>query len=182
MRACNYSKHGPLAPGPRPRGPMPTVPTRASREKEAVEELVGSEEGAARAKRGPVVRIIPPPESPGPGRGPPGRTPRPALRFLEPSPRHLPFRAQRLRQPWEESPPSPVSLLPRPDRPALRGALENAPNGPGTTPGPSPNRHPRSVADTASRPSPSHLKRLRRRWTQETPGSPTPALFNPLFG
>lgn len=91
VRACNYSKHGPLAPRPRPRGPMPSAPTRESREKEAVEELVGSEEGAARAKRGPAVRNMPPPESPGPGWGPPGRTPRPALRFLEPSPRHLPF-------------------------------------------------------------------------------------------
>lgn len=58
-------------------------------------------------------------------------------------------------------------------------------SGPWSTPGTAPARTrvrsltlPASATPTPS-PSPPHLRRLRQHWTQETPGSSTPALLSP---
>lgn len=68
---------------------------------------------------------------------------------------------------------------PSPDAPG------KASSGPWSTPGTAPTRTrvrsltlPASSTPTLS-PSPPHLRRLRQRWTQETPGSSTPALLDP---
>lgn len=79
---------------------MPTAPVREPEEKRAVEELVGSEEGAARAKRGPPVGFAAAAalgvSRPGPEATGSHPTLHPQLRgaFARP----LPFKAQRLRE------------------------------------------------------------------------------------
>lgn len=80
---------------------MPPAPVREPREKRAVEELVGSAEGSARAKRGPAVGFTAAAalgvSRPGPGTtgSHPGLCPPLRGAFARP----LPFKAQRLREP-----------------------------------------------------------------------------------
>lgn len=182
-------KQGPLAPGARPRGPKPTALIRHLGEKGAVEELVGSE-GATRAKRGPAARIaataVLSAFSPGPG-ATPGLISRSAVRFVEPSPRFFSLEP-RLREPRGEptlsrraSSSSRLLLTPRSSGRSSQWSRDH--------PRSLLHGHLRFVADTDSRPqpptpnpSPPHLRRLRQRWTRETLGSSTPALFKPLFG
>lgn len=62
-------------------------------------------------------------------------------------------------------------------------ALGKASSDPWSTPGTAPTRTrvPSLTlpASATPNPSPPHLRRLRQRWTQETPGSSTPALLDP---
>lgn len=160
-------------------GPMPTAPVREPGEKRAVEEPVGSEEGAARAKRGPAVRFAA--AALGVSRAGAGAaaslTPLCALRFVEPSHGLVPSKPKDLASPKVS--PRPLRHLPVPTAPRPAQLRETLPMAPGP-PGFFPDRHPHSVADTARASQlPAHLRRFRRRWTQETPGSPTPALVDP---
>ncbi|XP_077752627.1 uncharacterized protein LOC144313568 [Canis aureus] len=150
-----------LASGTRPRGPEPAAPLRKPAEKGAVEELVGSDEGAAGAQRGPAA---PPaaPAAPRPCRLPPtaaGLTPRSALRSLKPPPQPPLFRARRLRQPWKEP---AVSRLP-----TSRSRLPLSPRSSGKRsqwpldrPRPFAQGRSRPDADTASRLQPPTPARL----------------------
>lgn len=126
----------PATPDPRrwASGATARGPRRGARREGAVEALGGSEEGAARARRGPAARPAAP-RRPRSARAPAG-TPRaqPALRcrFMEPSPRPLLLRDRSARSPGERAnPPSPAAPLPCPDCPSFRGAPGNAPRGPG---------------------------------------------------
>lgn len=121
---------------------------------------MGSEEGAASAKRGPAARTAATAalraSRPGPGTTA-GLTPRSALRSMKPLPRPLLFRAQRLCEPSKESALSRLatSLSRLPLTPRSSGKRSQWPLD-----------HPRSfvhrhsVADTAGRPqppTPAHL-------------------------
>lgn len=134
---------------------MPPAPVREPGEKRAVEELVGSEEGAARAMRGPAV----------------GFTAAAALGVSRPgpgghrvSPRSLPSASWSLRtasslqslktsRAIEES-PLPSRHFPVPTAPHSAELRETLPMAPGP-PRFFPHRHPHSVADTASWPQPT---------------------------
>lgn len=145
--AYNYSPHGPLAPGARPRGPLSAAQIREPGKKKAV-ELVEPEEGAARAKRGPAVGITATAalgvSRPGPGghRLSP-RAPRSALRSVGAlAPASLLFRARRLREPWRERarprPSRHLPVLPAPHSAELRETLPMAPGPPPVFPPPAP--------------------------------------------
>lgn len=117
----------------------------------------------------------------------PGSPPSSALRSLEPSGWPLIFRARSSESRAEKSPPSPASSqFPVPAASHSLKLRETLPVAPGpplflfppALAFPSCHRHATVAPDA----SPPHLRRLRQRWTQETPGSPTPALLDPLFG
>lgn len=119
--------------------------------------------------------------------GPPGLTPRSALRVVGPRPR--PLRADEgpgssaSRGSGERVRPRPPRHFPVPTAPHSAGLRQTLPPGPvGTTPGASAAGTPRSAADTARRPrppAPLTSSGSGDAGHRKTPGSPTPALLDP---
>ena len=142
----------------------------------------------ARSEAQPSELPPPPPSRasrPGPGTTP-GLTRRSALRSGKPSAPAFSLQSPKSTRVAGRVRPLPPRHFPVPTAPHSAELRETLPMAPGP-PRSFAHRHSRSVADTASRPQPPdpgppHLRRLRQRWTQETPESPTPALLDPLFG
>lgn len=109
-----------------------------------------------------------------------------AFRIRERASPPSPFSREQRRRERAEAVPSRLPLRLRLASPSPGRRLPGVP-GPPSTPGTAPTRtRVPSLTLSASAspnhsPSPPHLRRLRQRWTQETPGSSTPALLDPLL-
>lgn len=169
--------------------PAPTAPHPGAPEKGAVEELERSKQDAACARGAeprawdPNCRLRRHPRSlQAPGRAAPGLAR--ARRSASKEPRRRAPRGGAKAPRAGPGPSPPASPPAAPSRLPLRSRRSGKRfQWSGSTPGTAParTRVPRLTlpAPATRNSNPPHLRRLRQRWTQETPGSSTPALLEP---